>query len=137
MTAQLPEQLCTATAVVRNPNHGPGSTLPQRALRNSAISTTDRSSSQVSKYSPQTALSLTTCWFLLQDALEKLFNGKHFREKDRGRTQRERERFKHDEAGEREKGHETNGEERVSRTQKGMKRGRGDKKGENDNKRRE
>jgi len=51
--------------------------------RSDASGTTDENISQVSKYSPQTALSLTTRWFTLQDALGKLFTGKQFKEKRR------------------------------------------------------
>lgn len=120
LTAHLPEQLCPTSAVLRSSNHGPGSVLPQQAQRSTATSTTDKSSSQVSKYSPQTALSLTTCWFPLQDALGKLFNGKHFREKDRGRA--ERKRIKQDEAEEREN-------DMKQRKRRGCRKGgRGDKK---------
>lgn len=67
-------------------NRWPASALPQRAQRSAATSTTDENISQVSKYSPQTALSLTTHWFPLQDAVGKLFTGKPFREKDGGRV---------------------------------------------------
>lgn len=79
--------------------------MPQKAQRR-ATSTTDKNISQLSKYSPQTALSLTTRWFPLQNALGKLFTGRLFREKDRGRTDRKEtvgERFKQNEAEERER----------------------------------
>lgn len=68
-----------------------------------ATSTTDKNISQVSKYSPQTALSLTTRWFPLQDALGKLFTGRRKTRGGRGEKETVGERFRQNDEREEER----------------------------------
>lgn len=106
LTALLPEQLCITTDVLQSPDHRPGSALPQKAQRSAATSTTDKSISQVSKYSPQTGSIAHETLVPTARCFREVIHWQAFQGERQKEGQREKEtvgeRFKPTEAEERE-----------------------------------